>query len=106
MALDDPVDRSQPQTGPFADSLGGKKRLEYVLYRFPVHTLTGIRNGQEDVIPWYRPQVVAAEFLVQGGIPGLQDQPPSVRHGVGSVAPQIQQDLLDLDRVGINRIPR
>ena len=40
--------------------------------------------------------------LVQGHVAGRHRQPAPVRHGVGRVDAQVEQDLLDLPHVGLD----
>ena len=49
VALNDSKNRSQSQSCSLADFLGGEKRLEYVLDGVSIHTLTCIRDGQQDI---------------------------------------------------------
>ena len=49
--LDDPKDRSQPQTRSSAYSFGGEKRLEHPGFGLFVHAAAGVADRQNDVRP-------------------------------------------------------
>ena len=61
MALDNPIDGSQPQSGSFTELLGGEKGLENLLHGSLVHAMTSIGDGQKHVFAGLSTQVAACQ---------------------------------------------
>ena len=98
----DAVHGRQPQAGALADLLGGEERLEDPRERLLVHALAGVGHHQRH--EWVGPTLGAHA----GGLPRVASDDAdgaAGRHRVPRVDHQVQDRLLDLDRVGPNRSP-
>jgi len=95
MALNDAINRGQPQAGSPAHFFGGKKRLEYAFLGFFVDSHTGVRDGNFYVAAWLN--LIGFDITaVQDDIFSLQIQITAVGHGLPGVDVKVEQNLLDL----------
>ena len=100
MLVDDAVGDGQPQPGPLACVLRGKKGLEDALPCFFIESRSGVRHGDDRVIP-RRPQSISRRMLpVQLLHRGLDHERPSGRHGIPGIRGEVDQHLLELHAVG------
>ena len=102
-AGDDPVDGGEAEAGAFAFALGGEERLEGPLDRLLVHADAGVAHFQADVAARLGVGVHVGVLLVEVGLVDLDHQAPAVRHRVASVDGQVDQHLLDLAGIGLDR---
>ena len=98
--LDDPVDGREAEPSPLADALGREERLEEVGLGLGVHPHSRVAHGEKHVRAGVDVGLLAGIRLVQLDVRGLDGEPPSLRHGVPRVDGQVQDDLLELPRVG------
>jgi hypothetical protein len=69
--------------------LGGEERLENPSLHGLVHSHAGVFDNQLDRI-------------ASGALPAFDAKHASVRHGVSGVHRQVEDDLLDLPRIGVD----
>src|SRR5207302_337798 len=100
--LDDTVDRRQPQSGPFAHLFGSEKRLPNLAEHISGNARAGVGELESSVIR--NRQDIGSEL---GNLIGLHrigldgKRPPALRgHGVSGIDSEIDDDLLELARVG------
>src|SRR5205814_7522568 len=98
--LDDSIDSRQPEARPFSLLFGCEEGLEDVDLGLGVHPVACITHGKHDVFSGRRWRVSTGIFVIHGEIPGFDDEFSAVRHRVSSIDRQVQDDLLDLTRVG------
>src|SRR5579864_9077696 len=96
MLLHDSVYHGEPQTGPFADFLGGKERLKNAKLRGRVHPHTRIANAEPNVDSRLGFFVTMARSLVNLHANALNFQASSVGHRVARVQAQVHNHLLGL----------
>ena len=100
---DDAIDGGESQAGPFADLLGGEKRLKNAGARGFVHSAAGVLDRQERIIHGARLKIDATRIHIQQGIAGSDGQLPPLRHGVARIDGQVQEHLLDLAGIGLHQ---
>src|ERR687892_1742453 len=101
--LDDPVHGGEPESGPLSDLLRGEERLERVRLRLRVHAAARVAHLEYDVGPGPHPAgPTGRERLVHVGVRRLDDEAPTVRHGVARVHHEVGDHLLELARVGLD----
>ena len=100
--LGDAVHRGQPEPGALAHLLGGEEGLEDVRLDLGGHAVAGIADREHDVGARLDLGMGPGVGLVQGHVAGRERQPAPVRHRVAGVDGQVEQDLLDLPRVGLD----
>src|SRR5580700_9221032 len=99
--LDDAVYRREPEASTFSFFLGGEKWLEDAQLGLFVHTLAGVGYRKHNVKTGLNVGVFAANILmVQSGVGALDDDFPTIGHGVFGIDHQIHEDLLDLASIG------
>ena len=86
MPLHDPIHDRQPEPGPFANRLGGKKRLENMIEM--------VRRDPAAVVLDLDPH----DLVV---VAGAHDDRPFAFDGMCRIDEQIQEDLVDLRRQAI-----
>ena len=47
---DEPIDHAQPEAAAGANILGGKERLEHVVFDFVGHADAGVGDGEQDIL--------------------------------------------------------
>src|SRR5262249_10459283 len=104
--LDDAVDSREPQAGPLADALGGEKGLKDMILNLLRHALAGIGDRETDVAARLDVEMSAGIFLVEVHCAGFDRDAAAVRHGVARVQDKVENDLLDLSRIGAHRVER
>jgi len=97
---DDAVHGGQAQAGAFALGLGGEERLERPVDDVLGHPGAGVADFQADVPPRRQPDAAGSMVRVDTLAGGGDDQLPACGHGVAGVDGQVDEDLLDLARVG------
>ena len=69
---------------------------------FSIHPFPGVGDRKHDVITRHDFKVTAGEFLIQYYLRGFDAYFPALWHGIASIHHQINQDLLDLRRIGFH----
>ncbi len=95
----DAVDRGQAQTRPVAALLGGEERLEEALFHLGGHALAGVGHGKLEVMSGWQ----VALGLRDLGLPGGERQGAAGGHGVAGVDDQVEDHLLELAEVHVDR---
>ena len=102
VALYDTVYGGKPQARSFAEFFRGEKGLEDVLHDILIHPLPGVGDGQENILPGACADMGIQVIIGKHDVFGFYHQCSSVRHGIGGVGSEVQQNLFDLHRVGGN----
>src|SRR5262249_46533547 len=101
--FDDPVDGRQPETCSLG-KLRRKERFENMRLCFFVHTAAVILYGQQNVFPGFQVGRMNTLAFGQIDVACFETYRAARGHGVAGVNGQVNQDLLDLDRVGHDRL--
>src|SRR5438128_3569982 len=80
----------------------GVKRLEGAALRLLIHAAAGVAHRQHDVVPCAESEVTARARFVEPDVFGRDDQSSALRHGVARVDRQVEQDLLEVNRVRLD----
>src|SRR5579862_4283000 len=99
----DAVNRGEPETGAFAQFLGGEERLENAVDGGRVHSRSRVGDRKHHVVAGARERLVSTVFRVEDDKRGLDEQGATFGHGVASVDAEIHQHLLDLGGVGADQ---
>ena len=99
----DPVDDRQPQARPLALGLGRVERLEGARGDLAVHADPGVLDREPDEVARLDRGVEAGLAAVELDVLGRHRERPAVRHGVARVEREVDQRLLDLAAVGLDR---
>src|SRR5262249_48903590 len=98
--LYDAVNGREPEAGSLADALGGEEGLKDMILNLLGHALAGIGDGEADVAARLDVEMGAGIFLVEVDCAGFDRYAAAVRHGVTSIQNKVENDLLDLSRIG------
>ena len=101
--LDDAVDRGQAKAGAFADVLGGEERLEDLADDRRRNAGAGVGDFDQHVVRRRHALGVIALAFARGHIGGAHVQPAAVRHGVARIDREIDDHLLELRDVDLDR---
>src|SRR2546422_6373482 len=101
--LDDPVHRGEAEAGALPDFLGREERLEQVCLGHLIHADAGVRDRQADVIAGGHAVTPLDVLLVERDARRPDAQPAAAGHGVAGVDGEVQEHLLELPRVGVDR---
>src|SRR5581483_3305607 len=100
--LDDAVDGGQPQPGPRPRRLGGEEGLEDVRQGVGVHAAARVADG-EQYGGGCRAGRSSSPVRADRGVRRLQGQGATLRHRVPRVDGQVEDHLLKLAGVGLDR---
>ena len=100
--LDDAADGGQAEAGPFARSLGGEQGLEDACPDIGGHADAGVADGQQDIGAGAGVIGLGIGF-VERDIVGHDGEPAAFGHGVAGVDGQVQDHLLHLPRIDLDR---
>src|ERR1035438_6458806 len=95
--FDNAVNGGESEAGAVADFLGGEEGLEDMALGFFVHALTGVAEGEADVLSVRQ---VPGEPRAAIDIGGFDGQVAARRHGIAGIDGKIEEDLVHLPRVG------
>jgi len=104
--LDDAVDSGETEAGAFAGLLGGEERFEDAGLGGGVHAVTGVGNGEENVVSEFHGSMKVGVGVVDEEVLGFDGEPAAQRHGVTGVDGEIEENLLKLARVGFDAAER
>ena len=104
--LDDAVHGRETKTRAFAALLGREERLENPRLRRLVHSGAGIGDGQHHVRAGDGAAMGRRVRGVELDVRRLDRQLPARQHRVASVDREVDDDLLDLPRIGVDAIER
>ena len=99
--LDDPVGAREPQAGALADALRREERLEDPVGHSRCHPATRVLDGEDDVRAGREIAEIVGEDL---GVASPDRQRAAVGHRVARVQGEVEQHLLHLAGIGLNRI--
>ena len=102
MLLDDSVHGCQPEARALADALGREERLEQVRLNLRAHADSGVAHAEHRVGPGAGAGMRLDEGVVEVDVAGLDRKPSALRHRVAGVHREVEDDLLDLRRVGLH----
>src|SRR5450756_1547769 len=94
--LDEAIDHAESETGPLADILGGKERLENTLQNRGGNAVPGIGHLHPDVISSGDFAGDANVTVVKNDIAGRDGQLATVRHRVAGVEREIEDGVVEL----------
>ena len=101
--LDDAIDGRQPKAGALADFLGGEERLEDLVDDVGGNPGAGVGDIDPDIIRRRHALVGHLRGFIRCQIAGLHRQLAAVRHRVASVDREIDDHLLELRDVDLDR---
>jgi hypothetical protein len=101
--LDDAVTRGQAQSRALPLLLGGEERLEYVPLDRRRHADAGIAHGEPHVFAGHDLGIRKGALGVEHHVGGPEGEPPAGGHRVPRVDRQVDQDLLELPRIDVDR---
>ncbi len=96
------VDHRQSQSGSFAWLLSGKEGLENMVLDVLGHPLTGVGNGERNVIAVSRHEMRSTVFFIQTRILRANQELSAVRHRVFGIQSKIYEDLLQLREIRVD----
>src|SRR6266508_5475704 len=93
------IHHRQPETGAHTGWLGGEEWLKHPRLRRLIHASPSIADREIAKMSWLDPRMQRSVFLAQRGQPDFGMQRPTLWHRVARVCDEIQQDLLQRDRI-------
>src|SRR6185437_639081 len=99
--LDEAVDHAEAEPGALADLFGGEERLEHALQDLRRHADAGVADRQHHVFARHGSDIHRGIGFVELHVPGLDQQPAALRHGVARVDAKIDQRRLELRAVDV-----
>src|SRR2546428_639605 len=102
--LDDSVHRRQPESASLPARLGREERLEGALPRLLVHAKSRVADLEQHVRAGGRGRMHRNELGVQRDVACRDAQPAAGRHGISRIDREVDDDLLDLSRVGHDEV--
>src|SRR5207302_5610555 len=100
--LHDTVHRREAEPGPLAHALRGEERLEQVCLNLRTHAGSAIAHTEHRVGSNAGARMRLDERAVELDVAGLDGEPTALWHRVPGVDGEVQDDLLDLRRVGLD----
>ena len=102
-AGDDAVERREAEPGALARRLGGEERLEHAGEYLGGNAGAGVGDPQPGVAAGFEAGPVVGVGLVHGDVRGVDGELPAAGHRVAGVDCEVDQDLLELAGVRLDR---
>ena len=101
--FDEAVHHGKPEAGAFAGRLGGEERLEHLVENFFRNPGPGVGDAQHNILPGLDVAEPTGIGGVEIGVGGLDGEAAAFRHGRSGIQSEIEQDVLELVRIGESR---